>query len=1024
MSVSNKVADIFASIASCELTERKSLCQPSPARLPNTILPLKKFDKRALFVPQKKVDSPSKLNMLLKAVRARMSLFLHDHAPKIASKRKRININEFDWRCAEDADYKDISRVFSGKGNWQSVLLPHYGPPIGRATAYYRTVVDIDTNMLDTSVSARSLFICFKGVDYKASVFINGAYLGSHEGFFAPFKFECTKVLKPGANVIVIKVENDAICMGNDSYGSDGSKFEGDKLYAATGPGWDEPEIGWHHCPPGMGIYQDVYIESRPNCFIKDIFVRPLIEKSKAQAWIDVFNCSAERQNVSVSMSLFGQNFKKTIFCNHQIECAPAGPGINYYRYEFEVPSPRLWDTESPWLYQIQISLKNGAGDVIDMCARHFGMRSFEMKSHNGVEGMFFLNGKPIRLRGANTMGFEQQSVMKRDFDRLRDDILLAKICNMNFWRLTQRPVQEEVYDFCDKLGLMIQTDLPLFGVLRRNQFCEAVRQAGEMEQLVRSHPCNILVSYINEPFPNAWGKPHRFLLRDELEAFFAAADSAVRLANPDRVIKPVDGDYDPPAPSLPDSHCYCGWYNGHGVDLGKLHKGYWQKVKSGWRYGCGEFGAEGLEDIGIMQKYYPNDWLPADSKDEYTWTPDKIIKAQTGKFHYMWFDTQHSVADWVRVSQKHQAWITKLMTEAFRRDNRMSSFAIHLFIDAFPAGWMKSIMDCNRTPKPAYFAYLDALEPVMASLRTDRSMFWGGEKATIEAWICNDLVETKNNLYINYSLENGGKIILAQRSKAKLISCGSLCQGVITFKLPKVKRRTRYILRLAITNIAGKVIYDTFVALEVFDKKKNAVNKPLVLMGSTRNICRNIITDMKLKSLSQSSMSSESVILVDDPKYFLKHQYRLERYVESGATLILWQWPEGKFHVFGEELKIVKCGMNPVHFVSRNTGHEIVKDFASDDFKFWFDEKAGYVTPILETTFIAPTFTPVLASGNGDWSGEWVSSLAVGLKTFGKGTLIINQLKMEGRLHSNPVAVHFVEELLNYNRWRQNVEQ
>ena len=57
---------------------------------------------------------------------------------------------------------------------------------------------------------------------------------------------------------------------------------------------------------------------------------------------------------------------------------------------------------------------------------------------------MFFLNGRPIRLRGANTMGFEQQDVMRGDDAQLIDDILLAKLCHMNFWRITQRPVQQK----------------------------------------------------------------------------------------------------------------------------------------------------------------------------------------------------------------------------------------------------------------------------------------------------------------------------------------------------------------------------------------------------------------------------------------------------------------------------------------------------------------------------------------------------------------------------------------------------
>ena len=105
---------------------------------------------------------------------------------------------------------------------------------------------------------------------------------------------------------------------------------------------------------------------------------------------------------------------------------------------------------------------------------------------------MFYLNGRKIRLRGANTMGFEQQDVLRRDFDRLIDDILLAKICNMNYWRLTQRPVQEEIYEYCDKLGLMTQTDLPVFGCMRRPMVCEALRQTATM--IRRRRECRITI--------------------------------------------------------------------------------------------------------------------------------------------------------------------------------------------------------------------------------------------------------------------------------------------------------------------------------------------------------------------------------------------------------------------------------------------------------------------------------------------------------------------------------------------------
>ena len=110
---------------------------------------------------------------------------------------------------------------------------------------------------------------------------------------------------------------------------------------------------------------------------------------------------------------------------------------------------------------------------------------------------------------------------MNGNIGQLIDDILLAKICNMNFLRLTQRPVQDKVYEYCDKLGLMTQTDLPLFGCMRRTKFAEGIRQAEEMEKIVRNHACNVVISYINEPFPNANNEPHRHLTRAELESFF-----------------------------------------------------------------------------------------------------------------------------------------------------------------------------------------------------------------------------------------------------------------------------------------------------------------------------------------------------------------------------------------------------------------------------------------------------------------------------------------------------------------------
>jgi len=181
------------------------------------------------------------------------------------------------------------------------------------------------------------------------------------------------------------------------------------------------------------------------------------------------------------------------------------------------------------------------------------------------------------------------------------------------------------------------------------------------MEQLVRSHPCSVLVSFFNEPFPAARAKPHRFMLREDMELFFDMASKAVRRENPDRVIKCVDGDYDPPVPEgMQDNHCYCGWYIGHGIDICALHHGAWIPVKPGWHFGCGEFGSEELDSLEVARKHYPKEWLESGANGE--WRPDIIPKAQSMNFHYLWYPTPQTLEQWIESSQVHQEWITRLM--------------------------------------------------------------------------------------------------------------------------------------------------------------------------------------------------------------------------------------------------------------------------------------------------------------------------------------------------------------------------
>ena len=897
------------------------------------------------FETKKKMDSKEELYAELESARKYYAPYLCDLAPKIESTAKRYEIKEF---------------IRDGK----KITLPDYGGPMGYAERVYETTFELDSIKED-----KCYYIRLLGADYIAYVYVNGECAGSHEGFFSPFEFDITRLVKAGENTLKITLFNDHIYMGNGERGK--AKTEGDKLYAATGLGWDDPAEGWHHCPAGIGLYNKVFIEEREKIHITDLFVRPLASSGKAEIFVEVNSVDYLSHDIKFRYSVFGQNFEATIYNNEEyipetIKTVGMGDslteasvkdilghgipmplchGINVYRFTVDMPDAKLWELDTPYLYQAQVSVISD-GKVCDSRARQFGMRDFSQDTESEIKGMYYLNGRKIRLRGANTMGFEQQDVMRGDIDQLIDDMILAKLCNMNFLRLTQRPVQEEIYEICDRLGLMTQTDLPLFGCMRRNKFCEGVRQAEEMEKLVRSHPCNVVVTYINEPFPNANNAPHRHLSRNELERFFECCDAVIRIQNPDRVIKHVDGDYDPPTASMPDNHCYPMWYNGHGIDIGLLHRGYWLPVLPGWYYGCGEYGAEGLDFASVMRECYPSEWM-AEPFD-----PQNIVGAQTGNFHYFFYDTQSSLEDWVRESHRHQAFATEIMTEAFRRNKNMVSSAIHLFIDAWPSGWMKTIMDCKRNPKPAFFSYRNSLEPTMLSLRTDRFTYYSGEKIAIETYICNDSRISGDNFTVRYELSCGGEIVRSAEMPAHIDECD-----------------VNYVSDAA------------FVADEVADRKVYTLTA--------------ILLDKNRQEITHKSLDIEIFADVEIEK--------------NDKVVLIEKLPAGEHEIAGETVRVKACGMLPLHFASRNTGHAAVAEFKPRDFSYWYDKNADYITPILETTFEADGFTPILTSGNQDERGNWHKTLAAGAKFYDGKWYVICQADLR---EENPVAKRFIKNI------------
>ena len=1037
-----KNKDRFAAIAATEVNgENKGLAVPRTRKTEGLFLDLRRGRAAGWTLAW---DSRSEAEQLEEArvrLRAHYQPFLAECAPALESFRRRVSLDEFQWRVATAADRRSFDGVLAGDGRWERVTIPHYQGPLGYAETIYRAEFHLE----DLPAGDEAAFFCFRGVDYIAHVYLNNRLLGSHEGFFAPFEFDCTEVLRRGKNVLTVCVENDFTHEGSEKKPG-GELFSGDKIYGATGPGWDNPDTGWYHDPAGMGIYQPVYLEIRKRAFVSDIYVRPVPGDRMIETEIGVYSCDVAKKGLWFEISVYGKNHDETVA--EGIEFVPYAQeiqhgevfrqalsvfgegdsdkakeripllverGANVFHTSVAMPRFRWWTPREPWLYEIQIRLLDGDGRLLDTARKSFGMRTFEMGEdpESGLEGQLFLNGERIRLRGAGTMGFDQLDIMQGRPDQLVEDVLLAKAANLNFFRLTQRPIQEEAYDIFDRLGMLVQTDLPLFGTLRRNKYIEALRQTEDMELFIRSHPSCIMISYINEPAPNLRDRPHRYASREELSAFFDMADQVVHMHNPDRVIKHVEGDFDPPRKTIQDYHCYTGWYNGFGIDMGALNKGDWMLSRPGWYYTCGEYGAEGMESEAHMRRHYPPEWLPHTAEEEAVWNPSVIPGCQSGGQHYMFYETPHSLAEWEARGQEYQAEATKWMTEAFRRDSRMVSIVIFHFMDQFPACWMKALIDSDRTPKKALYAYRNAIAPVMVSLRADRFSYFTGEEAGVEFWLCSDRPEAVPvRLQYEVDLPNGE--ILTGEMDCVGRACAPLCVGELRFPVSEAAGTAT--VKTALLSPEGKLLHNNAMELRI-DRRLTSAPAPVIWIPEA---------DGKSSGLSEfKAFAQEAGVVCDGPEAadwalcpdaasYEANRAQIDAFISGGGRLLLLNLPAGVYDFCGRRLCVRDVFMMPRHFVSRDTGHRAVAGFDRKSFRYWYDEALDRISPILASTLEAEGMLPILKSGNADDQGNWHEAIAAGELKLGQGSIVVCQIELRNRIHTNPVAWNFVQQLLS----------
>jgi beta-galactosidase len=315
----------------------------------------------------------------------------------------------------------------------------------------------------------RRVFVKFDGVMATADVCINGTPLPTHKGGYLPFTHELTAALKPGDNVLDVKV--DARWQNVPPAGSPRGTRQVDYFL------------------PG-GITRGASIYAVPQTFISDVFAKPVdvlkpTRRLEVACSIDAASASPGPFHLEVKL-MDGPRIVASARKNFSI--AQAGKTD----VALSLPSLKdikLWDTETPHLYNVVTTLYTG-GDALHDHHTRIGFRDASFT----VDG-FFLNGKRLRFFGLNRhelfpyTGYAMPPrVMRRDAEIIRHDF------NCDIVRCSHYPQTEAFLDACDELGLMVWQEPPGWQYIGDAAFQDLVVQnVGDMIVRDRNHPAIVI---------------------------------------------------------------------------------------------------------------------------------------------------------------------------------------------------------------------------------------------------------------------------------------------------------------------------------------------------------------------------------------------------------------------------------------------------------------------------------------------------------------------------------------------------
>ncbi|WP_123039588.1 glycoside hydrolase family 2 protein [Cohnella candidum] len=409
-----------------------------------------------------------------------LSMYRKDYPRPQFVRQDWLNLNgQWDFRF-DDANEGEALQWFSNFQGDRKIEVPFVyetkASGIGEETfhpyVWYHRTFEIPAEQ-----QGKRIVLHFQAVDYVAKVWVNGTYVGRHEGGYSAFSFDVTPyLLKDAANSVVVKVED------SDSVTQPRGKQR-----------WRKENFGCWYVQT-TGIWQTVWLEYVESSHVSSVKITPDLDANAVRFDYRVAGDAAGQPlRLTTKISMDGLPVKETSIGVDRSTTSATVELISETR-EWRVEQ---WSPQSPKLYEVEFVLTEG-DRVVDRVQSYFGMRKVSIH-----KGKVLLNNQSIYQRLILDQGYWPDSHLTPPSEEaiLKDiDAILAM--GYNGVRKHQKIEDARFLYWCDVKGVLVWSEAAATYEFNDEAVDRFTREWLEIVQQQYNHPC--IVTWV--PFNESWG--------------------------------------------------------------------------------------------------------------------------------------------------------------------------------------------------------------------------------------------------------------------------------------------------------------------------------------------------------------------------------------------------------------------------------------------------------------------------------------------------------------------------------------